>query len=82
MKLKLCKLVRSCLDVLATATAVAAMLVGGAWYWPLLIAAIVLLLAGVVLCAVRYRCPSCGAALPVRGKTPKTCPSCGSPLQS
>ena len=63
MKLKLCKMVRSCLDVLATVTAVAAMIVGGEWYWPLLIAAIVLLLAGVVLCAVRYRCPSCGNPL-------------------
>ncbi len=81
MKLKLCKLVRSCFDIFATITAVAAMILRENWYIPLLIAAIALLLIGIVFSAVLYRCPMCGRALPVRGKTPKTCPFCGGALQ-
>lgn len=81
MKLKLCKIVRSCFDVLATVAAVAAMILRESWYLPLLIAAIALLLVGIVFSAVLYRCPMCGRALPVRGKTPKTCPFCGGALQ-
>lgn len=74
MKLKLCKLVRSCFDIFATITAVAAMILRENWY-------IALLLIGIVFSAVLYRCPMCGRALPVRGKTPKTCPFCGGALQ-
>lgn len=81
MKLKLCKLVRSCFDIFATITAVAAMILRENWYIPLLIAAIALLLIGIVFSAVLYRCPMCGRALPVRGKTPKACPFCGGALQ-
>ena len=52
MNKKLCKAIRSCFDILATATAVAAMILRESWYLPLLIAAIVLLLIGIVFSAV------------------------------
>ena len=54
---------------------------GQPYYLPLLIAAIVLLLIGIVFSAVFYRCPTCGRALPVRGKTPRTCPFCGGAIE-
>lgn len=81
MNKKLCKAIRSCFDILATVTAVAAMILRESWYLPLLIAAIVLLLIGIVFSAVFYRCPTCGRALPVRGKTPRTCPFCGGAIE-
>lgn len=80
MKLRMIKFLRSACDVLAAMTAVAAMLIGGSLYWPLIIAAIVLLLVGLTLTMVFYRCPSCGKPLPVRGKTPRNCSFCGMPL--
>ena len=36
MNKKLCKAIRSCFDILATATAVAAMILRESWYLPLL----------------------------------------------
>lgn len=81
MSKKLCKAIRSCCDILATVTAVAAMILRESWYLPLLLAAIALLLVGIVFSAVFYRCPTCGRALPVRGKTPRACPFCGSELK-
>lgn len=80
MNLRIVKFLRSTCDVLAAVTALASMLIGGNLYLPLLLAAIALLVIGLVLSAVFYRCPVCGKPLPARGKTPRNCPSCGAPL--
>ncbi len=45
-----------------------------------LIAGIAALVIGVVIGAVFYRCPHCGAHLPPKGPAPDVCPSCGKRL--
>lgn len=49
------------------------------WLWTA-VAALTLLLAGMLQTVFFYRCPECGKSLNPRTKQPKYCPHCGNEL--
>ena len=89
MNYKTCIVVRNIHNILAMICALAVQILPrtffpegiGIWSTLLLIAALVLVLAGAVISSVFYRCPYCKELLSVREKHPTVCPHCKEKLE-
>lgn len=75
MNYRLAEKVRAACYAVAVLLAVASIVFSGAKI-PLLIAACAVMVAGIVVQSVFYRCPHCKKILPTNSAMPSRCPNC------